>query len=177
MDIWKELKQQTLKDHEELEHHINALRADFTLEDLSQFLSSFYNVHQALNNHPLLHSHFPHLSQKVKLQRLEQDLTILGHWPPDERAFPLDWVESLEDLFGVLYVMEGSALGGQVLFHHYEKKFGLNLSYFQGEGINTVPLWLQYKDSLGDLFVRHRLNAIKTVHAAKRMFQELAHFL
>lgn len=177
MDIWIALKQQTLKAHENLENHLDALRDDFTLDDLAGLLTSFYWVHRALEEHSQRRSAFPQESQLKKLQRLEVDLKGLDHWPPLPGSFPLAWAQSPEEIFGVLYVMEGSALGGQVLFHHYGNKFGQQILYFHGEGSNTRQLWLDYQNRLGSLVSDQHFDSSKIIHSAVRMFQELRSFL
>ncbi|UUX94334.1 biliverdin-producing heme oxygenase [Aquabacterium sp. J223] len=54
--------------------------------------------------------------------------------------------------FGSLYVMEGSALGGQVLARDLDQRLGLTIdrgsAYFHGFGTATGALWREFRERL-----------------------------
>jgi heme oxygenase len=56
--------------------------------------------------------------------------------------------------FGSIYVIEGSALGGQVIARALEREHGLaadqGLRYFTGHGADTGRLWREFRDCLGN---------------------------
>jgi heme oxygenase len=55
--------------------------------------------------------------------------------------------------FGMLYVIEGSTLGGQYIARNITERFGLDaahgLAFFQGDGTSTGALWRDFRDALG----------------------------
>jgi heme oxygenase len=82
-----------------------------------------------------------------KLPALDDDLAALGRRPEQpEMGFPPP--ASLAELVGVLYVVEGSALGGQAIVRCLRKS-GLEnppLRFFSGSGARTEALWRQFLD-------------------------------
>jgi len=85
--------------------------------------------------------------------RLRRDLAALGARsrcePPPRLAIPLD-TES--HMMGSLYVLEGSALGGQVIARRLQDHLGLDASngasYFAGWGANTGAMWREFTGML-----------------------------
>jgi heme oxygenase len=92
------------------------------------------------------------------------DLEHLGPLPPSRtaapareavRALPL---RSVPEVFGSLYVIEGSALGGQVITPMLQRHLGLapgqGASYFHGFGERTGAMWRDFRqlaaDEVGD---------------------------
>ncbi len=85
---------------------------------------------------------------------IADDLAALGLPAPDERApeaLALRFHTAAE-VFGSLYVMEGSTLGGQVISAHLRQSLALTPehggAYFHGHGRNTGAMW---KDFLAQL--------------------------
>lgn len=83
------------------------------------------------------------------------DLEHLGALPPSStaapareavRALPL---RSVAEVFGSLYVIEGSALGGQVITPMLQRNLGLvpgqGASYFHGFGDRTGAMWRDFR--------------------------------
>lgn len=100
-----------------------------------------------------------HLGHEVErqLRRLERDLNYFG-MGFEQRAPGNDvFLENLNDLNyreGVMYVIEGSALGGQVVSRHLRDKLGITPDqggeFFFGDGPGTFARW---KDRLCRLAV------------------------
>ncbi len=98
---------------------------------------------------------------KPKMPLLEMDLAAIGSPPtsPFRQPLTLPALETLDQTLGVLYVVEGSALGGQLLYREVEQRLGLNASngaaFFSGSGEATSATWktfttlfnLQVKDA------------------------------
>lgn len=86
-----------------------------------------------------------------RLDLVQRDLAALGApWRPVTPALPT--LDSLPAALGSLYVLEGSALGGQFIAAQARRLLGLTpahgASYFHGCGTSTVPRW---RDFLGRL--------------------------
>ena len=86
-----------------------------------------------------------------KVELLERDLLILqGDAPIADLPLPaaLPKMETLNALLGALYVIEGSSLGGQVIYREVQKKLSLDsatgAAFFFGDGVQTFPLWKQF---------------------------------
>lgn len=88
----------------------------------------------------------------ARTHRLVDDLHALGVSDSAlTRAVPAPDLPPLHGrhaALGALYVLEGSALGGRVLFRHFEQTLGITQatggSYFYGEGPETGPRWQRF---------------------------------
>ena len=89
-------------------------------------------------------------SARTKLAWLEDDLHFLnGSSQIDfsSSASPIEFpaIQSIGQLIGVLYPIEGSTLGGQVISRHLKQNHGLTAQqgarFFNGYGTDTRALW------------------------------------
>lgn len=101
---------------------------------------------------------------RPRLSWLDADLALLEI--PALPAVSLDPMPSSRaGLLGVIYAIEGSALGGQVLQRHLRERLGddfaLRLSYFQRMAEGIGPHWQAVLNTL-----RAELNDASALHAA-----------
>jgi heme oxygenase len=90
---------------------------------------------------------------RSRLPLLQRDLAALALAPADVADPVAELV--LPDraaLFGSMYVLEGSALGGQVIARHAQQQWGLGPdnggAYFHGWGRHTGALWADFRERL-----------------------------
>lgn len=113
-----------------------------------RFLTSWEReLHDALP--PRLHGW---LADRGRLGFVARDLAFLASdvpWLPDQvvpRCLPEPGVAAA---FGSLYVIEGSALGGQVITPRLQRDLGLSpgqgASYFHGYGERTGAMWREFR--------------------------------
>lgn len=86
---------------------------------------------------------------------LQQDLSAASirpeepSWQPAAAFAPLR-IESVADLVGVLYVVEGATQGGQVIAGHIEVRLGITPlnggRFFSGYGAQTDSRWQEFID-------------------------------
>lgn len=76
----------------------------------------------------------------ARAPRLCADLGALSSaWQPlPEPSLPLD-----ADGLGALYVLEGAAIGGQVIARHLDARLGFRSAFFGGEGVG--PRWRAFR--------------------------------
>lgn len=90
----------------------------------------------------------PWLAARSRRHWLADDLRVLGeHEAPRARAVPVH-LPDVASAFGSLYVVEGSALGGQVLCRHLALQGwtpGRGASYFHGHGDATGAMWREFR--------------------------------
>ena len=97
---------------------------------------------------PLLRADLVHLGLKTPTPLEQRGAQAVA-------ALPL---ESLAQALGAMYVIEGSALGGQVIAPRLQRVLGLaagrGASYFHGFGDQAGPMWRQFRETavaeLGD---------------------------
>ncbi|RYF03338.1 MAG: hypothetical protein EOO40_12335 [Deltaproteobacteria bacterium] len=137
--------------HQQLEDSLPLLRDDLDLPSYVAFLRRFYPVVHSLEHNllqwegPVAH-HGYCLEPGSRALRLSRDIEVLGAAvPPCVPPVPAPMPTSLAEAIGQLYVLEGSALGGQVIARRLGPRLGLSPShgcaYFSGRGAQTAPHW------------------------------------
>lgn len=143
------LREATKEPHRELDHHplmAALLRPQVTLGDYADALAALHGAYAAAEAGILaflaLRPGLFDYAGRLKLPALESDLAMLGRVPVSHRA-PLDVPHSLGELIGVLYTIEGSTLGGQVIARQLAENLGVGipLSFYRCYGDAVLPRW------------------------------------
>ncbi len=146
------LRQATKRPHHVLDHHpvlAPLLRADLSLVQYGNALEGLHGVQAIvearvlgfLDRHPGL---FDYQSRR-KLPALAADLAALGRTPIQlETEFPA--LDSVAALVGVLYTIEGSANGGQVIARLLRQlpHADLPMAFFNGYGNLSRQRWDEF---------------------------------
>ena len=110
---------------------------------------------------------------RSKVPLLEADLRAL-HCASEQVLFDppaLPCVEDNDSLLGVLYVTEGSALGGQFIYRELQRLLNLDADsgagFFYGDGPATGARWKQFTSVLNEQVI----DAERAADAACAMFQ------
>lgn len=83
-------------------------------------------------------------------QRIPDLIEDLGHFGllPSEPAWDGPAIDSIGALIGCLYVQEGSARGGRMIFRRVSKSLGISEQqggrFFSGYGRDNQSLWLEF---------------------------------
>lgn len=156
-------------------------------------LAAYLPVHRALEAaidagaHPALAEVWTEDMRRTG--QLEADLDELGATEEDARqARPAAtsmaaWIEGLAAtdpvaVLGVLYVLEGSTLGGAFLRRHLAESFGLTdagLRYYSPYGIHPKPHWVAFKERMNAAI--SDADADRVVAAAGETFTRIGHIL
>lgn len=150
------LREATERNHERLNRHAllaGLLQPDYSLADYRTLLQALLQIYHPLelallsflDTHPGVFDYRP----RLKTPNLLQDLAFLQSRGPVMPATPcLPNVAGLGELVGILYVIEGSTLGGQLIAKSLEKHLGLNREqgarFFHGYGELTAAMWLDF---------------------------------
>ncbi|TFY98745.1 biliverdin-producing heme oxygenase [Ramlibacter rhizophilus] len=109
-----------------------------------------------------------------------QDLQALGAPRLAPRAAPQIGLPCAASAFGSLYVLEGSALGGQVIGRHLRDTLGVTDTdggrYFTGRGLHTGRLWKEFRERL-QARVSTPADIERACHAARSTFEALGEAL
>jgi len=152
------LRQQTAVSHKKLEeNYLSKMILDerVTLIDYQNYLSALYGVTLGCET-----TVFPHiqdivtdLEQRYRAQLIAQDLLETGFSQEQIAALPVYrfTFPSVAGYLGAMYVLEGSALGGRILYKHIHKTLGLTqengCAYFWGYGEQTSIMWKSFISS------------------------------
>ncbi len=166
-DFFRELREKTADYHNKLEETALSqviLSEKVTMEAYIDYLKTMYAYTKPLEEtfFPLMKDVFSNLDLRERSHLLEKDLFKLGVSATelDEADFaPIDMTASPEEMAGAIYVMEGSSLGGRVIFKHIHKTLGLEAdtggAYFYGHGGETGKFWTSFMDELWDFASQH----------------------
>jgi heme oxygenase len=173
------LRSATRHHHAQLEEQLR-LGHDFSLAQYHRVLiafASFLAAWEPRLAQALPAARRPWFRQRCRLQLARQDLAVLGLQDPGPpRTFSLDLADSAA-AWGSLYVMEGSALGGQVIAARLLRSHGIGpcdgAAYFAGRGRATAPMWREFQQLLRQA-VHAPAQVASASGAAVRTFEALA---
>jgi heme oxygenase (biliverdin-IX-beta and delta-forming) len=169
------LRQETQADHDNVEGAVPLMHEGLNTAEYVECLQRIYGVVAAWEERAAEVA--PDWLQSILLVRqrsslLRRDLAWFGAGEKDERRPTLPEMNDLPSLFGTMYVMEGSTLGGQFIARHVEAALhlteGRGNSYFRGHGVQTGPLWKEFCDMLKLRITDEQTGAV--VISAKAMF-------
>jgi len=179
------LKSETAELHKKIENAFSVLSPDFTLNNYFWLLSQFYGFYRPLE-HKISLQNLPEQldwSNRKKVPLLQKDIR---HFNINEDAITyatlseLPPVNTMGETMGVLYVIEGSTLGGQVITKSLKEKFALSsedgTSFYNCYGQQTGKMWRQFITCL-DAYVTEPQQVQDAVKAAKSTFSALGDWM
>lgn len=154
----QDLRDATATHHMSVEKCMPLFNPGFSLKEYSALLGKFYGFHKPLEDKLAPWSAgIPELQWDLRQRTaaLSQDLRALGLEDLTSLALSsqLPACHSVPQALGVLYVLEGSTLGGQVITKHLKEKGfpAEGLAYFGGYGEKTGVMWKQFQKVLNAL--------------------------
>lgn len=173
--ISQSLKQSTKDAHLLLEKKVIArLKNIKAQKDYGELLQYFYVYFSALEQliSPFITADvLPDIAKRRKVDLLRQDILTTGANPEVVIPYTLPNVSSVEQALGVMYVMEGSTLGGAVIVNMLRDKMGFaqGLSFFSGYGSDTKDMWARFVNTINE-YNRTELQAEQMIQAANETF-------
>jgi heme oxygenase len=177
------LRRETEALHRALETELDLLAPALSIARYTAVLRAFHAYYAALE--PRLsslaaHSALEGFALRERAPRLRRDLAALGtasHAAGSAAAVPLPELSRVEHLAGCLYVIEGAALGGQLITRAVEQRLGLTptrgCAFFAGDGAETSARWravLRWIEELAE----GGASGDEIVGAARETFETLA---
>jgi len=171
------LRQQTSVVHQRLENRLQLFSNVSSMAGYGEHLQKLHECfRQAEAKVSVFASDLPlNWSERKKLPWLEQDLAALKLIPIAQENEKCPPCASVAEAMGMLYVMEGSSLGGRVISAHYGALLGLNpqtgLRFFTGHGESTGILWKEFLRALESLIAADPERAGEVNRSAQRTFE------
>lgn len=161
MNLRERLKTETHGDHLNTESYLKDLMSpQLTLIRYREILRGFQAFYMSLDQLMRLQksspakAYYESLNQKQSL-RLSEDLKNLESDASESaKVIQADGAEFPKEasLWGLMYVIEGSSLGGQMIAKHLEKTLGLHqangASFFVGDAAETGAHWRTFLATL-----------------------------
>jgi heme oxygenase len=177
------LRAETRAAHERLEESIDLMALTATPDHYRALISRFYGFHTAIE--PTLRAALSGIYEPIERAfLLEHDLKTLGVSEACLEAIPL--CEALPEhtgparAFGVAYVLEGSALGGQIVGRVVRDRLGFGrehgAAFFLGHGRHIGEDWRAFGQACDAYFTTHGGQA-EAVKAADETFGAMGDWL
>ena len=157
-----ELRTQTRPHHEATENiplfrHLKS--PELNRKDYLQLLDAWYRFVQPLEqqilNFPGIAEFIPDIESRMHAPMIRSDMEALNGIPgPPADINQLPPTNRLEDLLGILYVMEGSTLGAQFIIRQLKTHDWMKddyLSFYAGYKEQTGKRWNEFKSLLNTL--------------------------
>lgn len=147
-----QIKKETKTAHQELEKLlVYQIKSIETTDDYLKILTLFYLFFAPLEKELFQTEKFvPDIRQRRKSEAITQDIKFLGSSAPFSHAStPLLSIKNPVQALGVLYVMEGSTMGGPIISRMVSQKLQLpeneGFKFFNGYGETTNSMWEKFK--------------------------------
>lgn len=185
--FFKRLRQETAESHQKLEDNplSKAILDPFvSVEDYQHYLAALFGVTIACEDQvfPAISHIVTDLAGRYKSRLIIDDLLATGFTEAEIDALPVYRFEfsSVAEAMGIMYVLEGSTLGGKILYRHIHEVLGLTpvngASYFWGYGAQTGNLWKSFISSLTQ-FVDGHQERDEVIASAKNTFTIIDNWL
>ena len=181
------LRKQTAASHQKLEDNNLSraiLEADVSVADYQTYLSALYGVTLGCEKavFPQIQHIIPDLSERFRSQMIEKDLLATGFSASQIDALPVYTftLSTAAEALGAMYVLEGSTLGGRMLYKHVNKTLGLTADngacYFWGYGEHTGTMWKSFISAFTQ-FAQQSGQAENIIDSAIQTFTIIDHWL
>jgi heme oxygenase len=153
------LKLNSRKDHDSIESKVDLVKLATNQNHYNSLLKAMFGFYISIETALLVHhEEFKNLGIDLK-ERLKKDLLTedLKHFNIDTEDLPrceeIPSMRNIHEAMGVLYVLEGSTMGGQIIYKQLLKSNIISEgssggNFFKPYGLNTMPMWLSFKKSL-----------------------------
>lgn len=152
-EVHRRLRQETAGVHAALERELDLLGEDLTLARYRRVVEALFGFLAPLES-PLertVAAAPPPFALGGAVERLERDLVALGTSHDMTATLPrcayVPRFQGIEQAAGCLYVLEGAALGGQIIVPAVAARLGVGpangAAYFAGTGPDTGSRWKQ----------------------------------
>ena len=145
-----DLKNKTSDSHRKLESlpiSASILSPDMKISDYIHYLNLMHDVHKNTENviFPLLSEIITDVHKRKKSHLIEEDFDFLQYNKMNSSLVFSNKEITIPFALGILYVIEGSSLGGRFILKNISKINGLEQGqgtvYFQGYGDKTGVFW------------------------------------
>lgn len=161
--ILERLREETAAQHEQIEQNPYAKAAfdqTLTIDQYRSYLAKFYGFIKPAEKKFMAEDDVNDMgldmSIRMKSKHLEEDLMHLDMTQDEINQLPLcsrlPELGTPAQIWGYLYVMEGSTLGGQIITKQLMKFLPVSpesgIRYFHAYGQETKPRWTEFREAL-----------------------------
>lgn len=187
--ILQELKEKTRSLHEQVETAVDIPSRLQSRESYEELLAGMYGLYapleERLGSITGLSGPGYDVTARRKTEKLVADLMVLGHSPENikniKRCDALPSLSTVSQGLGCLYVLEGAALGGQIITKEVNHRLHLaaqnGCSFFAGDAENTPTVWNAFRQHVTTYASQHPGCEHEVIEAATQTFKTFEHWL
>ena len=178
--ILAQLRESTQSAHQNVEGTVDVMRPDLSVEHYQRLLLAFYTFYKPLESQLRTSSAWD--ESRSKISWLESDLLSLGFKKEELSGFSscddLPTCDTPAQALGVMYVLEGSTLGGHVITEHLQTRHPhLPTQFFASYGAEIGLRWREFIQKLEVWSGAHADQSHAVMQAASETFSKLSHWL
>lgn len=187
--ILARLKARTAHQHQQTEDGVDLMKDDCSLEEYKNLLVKFYAFYKSFE--PEMFAAMREnavdfdYEERQNTPKIFSDLETLGMTETEISAIKsfedLPALDSREKIFGALYVVEGSTLGGQYISRHLKEKFdfeaGAGVTFFSGYGKDTGKMWNEFREAITAFAAGENINHEEIIKSANETFEKIGNAL
>lgn len=188
--LLESLRENTRACHESIEKNrllISLLEPDLSRENYVKVLQAFYGFYKPLEEMLLQNCNSTELKSaiesRLKTRLILKDLNILGQG--EVSCLPLcsqlPCADRISACLGILYVCEGSTLGGRVIAKSLHAATGITAesggAFFNGYGADTSSMWKDTCRILNGVSQDNQIQITESVMSAVETFDTLNNWL
>lgn len=159
MMIAERIKLATSENHNTLEKNFllsqlteEGISKETYIEILKKFYGYFSPIEQCVDGIKDLHAYLPDYAQRRKSSLILNDLSKLNYNKTIDICTDLPDISNVYQALGALYVLEGSTLGGRIIYKNVESALSIHAksgaSFFYGYGADTGLKWKSFQQAL-----------------------------
>lgn len=155
MDILQKIKEETKANHQNVEKVlVNELKKLSSLDDYANLLERLYTFYAPIEDtlqQKIDASVIPDMNMRQHMTNLRKDIEVVrkNAVSTNNTISPVH-IENTSYALGVLYVIEGSTLGGQIITQMLDKYLSVSTikanNYFNSYGSETPKMWSKFKE-------------------------------
>ena len=183
MTILDTLKYETKKAHQEAEKilifQLKSLKSPYEYAQLLEQLYIFYTPIETILLQKISSKLIPDISKRIHMPHILEDLKILEYKLLRNPEDPLIAVKTPSHALGILYVIEGSTMGGQIIAKMINENVYMNgldaTNYFSSYKEETHIMWNSFKQNISS--IEKNINDQEMLKGAQETFEKLSAFL
>lgn len=183
MSLFEIVKGETKSHHQSVEKVlIKELKGLKSLDEYANLLKRLYQFYVPIENdlqNLISDEIVKDISVRKHNSRLLQDIQSIDKSYDENPKTKHLKIENLSYALGVMYVIEGSTMGGQIISKMLEKNLPVNdkkiTTYFNSYGDNSLEMWSSYKTQV--LNAKAKVDSEEMINGAKATFTALEKWL
>jgi len=183
----QDLRKQTGPSHQKLEENALSkalLDPGVNMQAYQAYLAALYGVTVSFETSlaTLIQDIIPDIAQRSRAHLIVNDLLATGFTVEQIADLPVyhHHLPTKSGAMGAMYVLEGSTLGGRILYKHIHKTLGLTVSngasYFWGYGEETGIMWKSFVSKFTQFAIESGQSA-EIIDSAVQTFTIIDHWL